>query len=91
MRIVWLRAAERNLEEQLEYIGERNPPTANVLADKIVAAVAGLADHPRRSRPGRVAETRELVVPGRIHRQGRPCEDPPRAAQRATVAAAAVD
>jgi addiction module RelE/StbE family toxin len=64
VRIAWLRAAERNLEEQLEYIGERNPLTTNVLADKIVAAVAGLADHPRRGRPGRVAGTRELVVPG---------------------------
>jgi plasmid stabilization system protein ParE len=90
VRIVWLRSAERNLEEQLEYIGERNPLTVNVLEDKIAAAVAGLADHPRRGRPGRVAETRELVVPGTpfiavYTRQGRPCEDPPRAAQRATV------
>jgi toxin ParE1/3/4 len=67
VRIVWLRAAERNLEEQLEYIGERSPSAANALADKIAAAVARLADHPRRGRPGRpgrVTGTRELVVPG---------------------------
>ena len=64
MRIVWLRAAERNLEEQLEYIGEHNPRTAATLADKIAASVARLADHPRSGRPGRVVGTRELVVPG---------------------------
>jgi toxin ParE1/3/4 len=63
LRIVWLRAAERNLEEQLEYIRERNPPAADRLADKIATTVARLADHPRRGRPGRVAGTRELVVP----------------------------
>ena len=64
MRIVWLRSAERNLEEQLDYIGEHNPSAANTLADKIMASIAHLADHPRRGRPGRVAATRELVVPG---------------------------
>ncbi len=64
MRIVWLRAAERNLEEQLEYIGERNQRAADTLADKIAGSVARLADHPRRGRPGRVAGTRELAVPG---------------------------
>jgi toxin ParE1/3/4 len=63
VRIFWLRAAERNLEEQLEYIGERNPPAADRLADKIATTVASLADNPRRGRPGRVAGTRELVVP----------------------------
>jgi plasmid stabilization system protein ParE len=28
VRIVWLRAAERNIEEQLEYIGQRAPRVA---------------------------------------------------------------
>jgi toxin ParE1/3/4 len=64
VRIVWLRTAERNLEEQLEFIGERNPCAADALADKIAASVARLEEHPRRGRPGRVAGTRELVVPG---------------------------
>jgi toxin ParE1/3/4 len=64
VRIVWLRTAERNLEEQLEYIGERDPRAADMLADKIAAGIAHLADHPHRGRPGRVAGTRELVVPG---------------------------
>jgi toxin ParE1/3/4 len=61
VRIVWLRAAVRNLEEQLEYLGQRNPRIAETLADKIAESVATLADHPRRGRPGRVAGTRELV------------------------------
>ena len=64
MRIVWLRAAERNLEEQLQYIGERNRRVAKALANKIAESVAGLAEHPRRGRTGRVAGIRELVVPG---------------------------
>ena len=64
MRILWLRAAERNLEEQIEYIGERNLRAANTLADKIAASVARLADRSHRGRSGRVAGTRELVVPG---------------------------
>ena len=63
MRIVRLRSAERNREEQLEYIGERNPPAADRLADKIATIVASLADNPHRGRPGRVTRTRELVVP----------------------------
>ena len=67
MRIVWLRAAERNLEEQLEYIGERNPPAADRLADKIATSDARLADHPHHGRPGRVVGTRELAVPGTPH------------------------
>jgi toxin ParE1/3/4 len=37
---------------------------ADRLADKVLATVASLADHPRRGRPGRVPATRELVVPG---------------------------
>jgi plasmid stabilization system protein ParE len=63
VRIVRLRSAERNREEQLEYIGERNPPAADRLADKIATIVASLADNPHRGRPGRVTRTRELVVP----------------------------
>ena len=63
MRIVWLRAAVRNLGEQLEYIGERNPPAADRLAGKIATTVASLADNPHRGRPGRVPGTRELVIP----------------------------
>lgn len=63
MRIVWRRAQERNLEEQLDYVGERNPRAPNTLAGKIAASVDLLADHPRRGRPGRVAGTFELVVP----------------------------
>jgi hypothetical protein len=52
VRIVWLRSAKRNLEEQLGYIGERNAGAANTFADKIAASVARLADYPRGGRPG---------------------------------------
>jgi len=94
VRIVWLRAAELNLEEQLEYIRERNPPAADRLADKIATTVARLADHPRRGRPGRVAGTRELVVPSTpyivVYMVERDyVRTPPCAARRAALAAAA--
>jgi plasmid stabilization system protein ParE len=50
-------------EEQLEYIGERNPRMAATLADKIAASVARLTDHPHRGRPGRHAiELSEAVA-----------------------------
>ena len=96
MRIVWLRSAERNLAEQLEYIEERNRRAADLLANKIAATVARLSDHPRRGRPGRVAGTRELVVPGnplhsRLLPRGGLRQDPPGAARCATLAAAAID
>jgi len=43
VRIVWLRAAEHNLEDQLEYIAERNPHAASDLANKIASRASRIA------------------------------------------------
>jgi toxin ParE1/3/4 len=64
MRIEWLPITEQNQEIRLAYIAERNPWAAIDLGDAIEAAVLRLADHPRLGRPGRVPDTRELVVGG---------------------------
>jgi toxin ParE1/3/4 len=37
---------------------------ARRMAERIEEAVAGLSSHPEMGRPGRVPETRELIVPG---------------------------
>ncbi len=64
MRVEWLPAAERNRENQLAYIGERNPWAAIEMGDAIEAAVHHLADNPHMGRLGRGKRTRELVVSG---------------------------
>lgn len=64
MRIEWLPDAEKNLTAQLEWIADRDPWAALDMGDTIFAAVGRLADHPAMARPGRVADTRDLVVVG---------------------------
>ena len=63
VRVRWLRVAERNLDEIGEYIAADNPDAAARNITKILAAIDLLPDHPAIGRAGRVAGTRELVVP----------------------------
>ncbi len=62
MKVAWLPEAERNRENHLAYIAERKPRAAIYLGDAIEAAVARIADYPESAPPGRVPDTRELVV-----------------------------
>lgn len=62
MRIRWLRQALRNLDEEATFINTDDPAAARLVVDRIVTAVARLADDPAMGRPGRVPGTRELVV-----------------------------
>lgn len=64
MRIAWLPAAQRTLAEHLEWIAERDEWATIDAGDAVMSRVARLAPHPRLGRPGRVPETRELVVTG---------------------------
>lgn len=64
MKLEWLPTAARDRENQLAYVGERNPGAAIEIGDAVEAAVRRLFDHPRVGRPGRVRGTRELVVGG---------------------------
>ncbi|MBV8121178.1 MAG: type II toxin-antitoxin system RelE/ParE family toxin [Alphaproteobacteria bacterium] len=52
----------RRLEDIRERIAADNPPAASRMVERIRAAVTRLAETPGLDRPGRVADTRELVI-----------------------------
>jgi toxin ParE1/3/4 len=62
-RIRWLRIALKNFDEEIGYIANDDPAAARLVARRIAEAVAFLATQPSIGRPGRVAGTRELLVP----------------------------
>lgn len=62
-RVRWLKKALKNIEAEAEYIAQDNPAAAAAVVTKIQEAVSNLEHHPSMGRPGRVPETRELVVP----------------------------
>lgn len=64
VRIAWTRAAVGDLEEVRRFIGERNVRAAGEVAGRIREATRLVTEHPAMGRPGRVAGTRELLVPG---------------------------
>jgi len=64
LRIRWLKTAIRNLEAEADYIAQDNPGAAAEVVRKIHEAINRLERHPALGRPGRVPETRELIVPG---------------------------
>lgn len=64
MKIRWLRTALRNLEDEAACIAKDDPAAAARTVDRIRRAIDHLSGHPEIGRPGRVAGTRELVVPG---------------------------
>ena len=53
----------RRLEDIRERIVADNPTAASRMIERIRAAVMRLATSPALGRPGRVADTRELVIP----------------------------
>jgi len=63
MKIKWLRKALENIEQEAAYISRENPVAANELVQRIYNSVALLADNPTLGHPGRIPDTRELVVP----------------------------
>jgi toxin ParE1/3/4 len=63
MKIRWLRTALRNLDEEIGYVAAANPAAAERMLGRILQAIGHLATQPAMGRPGRVAGTRELVVP----------------------------
>ena len=64
MEIIWRPTALEDLEEIHGYISKDNPPAADRIKARIRTAVERLAPYPNLGRPGRVDETRELVVAG---------------------------
>jgi len=64
MAVRWTRTALANLDDLAEYIVKDNPRAAADMVERIIAAIDRLRSHPALGRPGRVPNTRELVVAG---------------------------
>ena len=62
MRVRWLRNALRNLDEEGSFIASDDSVAARLVVERVLEAVARLAEQPGLGRPGRVHGTRELVV-----------------------------
>jgi toxin ParE1/3/4 len=62
-RTRWLKTALKNLNDEAAYIAADNPAAARLVVQRIMEAVALLSTQPAMGRPGRVASTRELLVP----------------------------
>jgi len=63
MKIKWLRKALKNIEQEAAYISRENPAAASEVVQQIYNSVALLADNPTLGHPGRIPDTRELIVP----------------------------
>jgi toxin ParE1/3/4 len=61
--IRWTPTALRDLEPLHAYICHDNPVAAEEAIERIPAGIEALSQHPEMGRIGRVAATRELVIP----------------------------
>ncbi|HSC45143.1 MAG TPA: type II toxin-antitoxin system RelE/ParE family toxin [Candidatus Acidoferrum sp.] len=64
MRVKWLRNALLNIEDEAAYLEKENAVAASQFVARIFGAAQQLSKFPAMGRPGRVAGTRELIVPG---------------------------
>jgi toxin ParE1/3/4 len=64
LKIHWTRGASHNLEQASVYIQRDNPVAACKTVRQIIKSVAQLSEYPHIGRPGRVFETRELIITG---------------------------
>lgn len=63
-RLVYPRRYSRRLEDIYERIAADNPAAAPRVIEQIRIAVERLREFPAIGRPGRVADTRELIISG---------------------------
>lgn len=63
MIIRWLHLAEKDLDDLFAFIAQESLAMAEKEVERVIGEVAGLQSHPAMGRPGRVPETRELVIP----------------------------
>ena len=64
MKLYWSHGAIEDLKHLRAYIARDNPFAAADVSERILEAVERLRQFPSMGRPGRVPNTRELVVPG---------------------------
>jgi addiction module RelE/StbE family toxin len=63
MQVRWTAPAAQDLQEITHYIRKDNPSAARAVAKALFDAANGLDVFPLRGREGRIAGTRELVIP----------------------------
>jgi toxin ParE1/3/4 len=63
MTVKWLRKSLENLDKEAAYIAQENPIAANIIVTKIMDAIERLKTNPALGKTGRIAGTRELIVP----------------------------
>jgi toxin ParE1/3/4 len=64
LTIKWTRQAIADVDNIYDFIASNNPRAARAIVDRIDRAITGLTLHPRMGRAGRLAGSRELIVPG---------------------------
>ena len=64
MRIRWTTTASNNLDQIEKYIAKDNPRAAIAMVLNILNTVSLLAEQPAMGRPGRIVNTKELVIAG---------------------------
>jgi toxin ParE1/3/4 len=62
VKILWLQRAVDDLAALQEHISQDDPGAARAEAENVVRSVGLLSEQPALGRPGRIANTRELVV-----------------------------
>ncbi len=62
MRVKWLRKAALNLEDAHDFLSKENPIAAQEFVREVYRLVGLLSTQPAMGRPGRVPESRELVM-----------------------------
>ncbi len=62
MRVRWEEDALSDLVALRKYIAQDNPAAAHKVAERILTCVDLLATHPLAGEPGRIHNTREMVV-----------------------------
>ncbi|MBZ9603350.1 type II toxin-antitoxin system RelE/ParE family toxin [Phyllobacterium chamaecytisi] len=67
MKLVWAQFALSDRDGIFTYIEAGNPRAATHVDEQIVLALHRLLDFPESGRPGRLAGTRELVIPRTPH------------------------
>ena len=64
MNLCWAPGAIEDLRQLRAYIAQDNPRAATEIAAKVLESVERLLNFPASGRPGRIPNTRELVIPG---------------------------
>ncbi len=63
MKVLFAPEAKQDLDDIFDHILQENPDMASVVLGRISERILSLIEAPHQGRPGRVAGTRELVVP----------------------------